>query len=247
MPEWKSKEEYFAWKKKAQKQDVLSDAAEPAPETPTTFSAQEERPVITGNRAKFYRTKTTLVAIIVLLIVVIAAGLYYFLSPSKEQVAYNIYRKEALIVVEELQKISSATEVGITYVDYGKKLGDLNYVVKKFLAQFQEYNKQDNLLSYLAIENINNMHQSLHSHWGFAVNSGNEFILKNTKTYLGKQWLLISQEIIILREVLAEGLGPRKTELRDKFNDTHKEWFVNYSEYKNKISEYLDSELRLAT
>src|SRR4030065_1425985 len=168
MSQWKNKEEYESWK--VNKNKLSSSLNTPTSTTKVTLITSQGR----------------LLIFVVFLVLILIPATFYGYKYFKKKIDRKIYKKEAYATLIELEKLSATLEVGMTYMDYIKRLGEINFPVKNFLTKFQNYNLPTHPVSYQVIDNSMDLYLNLAKKWEIAINAGDSFFLSITTEHLSK-------------------------------------------------------------
>lgn len=81
----------------------------------------------------------------------------------------ELYKKDSQSVLEQLDKIRTAVEIGINYKDYSSKIGDANYHLSNFIDKYQKNERINKLNSYKAISNAIENYKAAKTFWSAKV------------------------------------------------------------------------------
>lgn len=199
---FKSREEYEEWKK---------NRAQTSPPLQPITEKKE------GKQRKIFNKRNLFVVLIFFGIVVIFIT---FLEWNKKKSEYELYKKEGLSVIAEIERLSSSLEIGMTFIDYKKRLGDINYPVKMFREKFQFYTIEGySPMSYQGIDQSMKLYLNISDKWEAAIKSGNDTILSITKDHIGRGWAIIASDLKLSRLILEEqDKDKRKNLIRELIN-----------------------------
>lgn len=152
------------------------------------------------------------------------------------------YKKDAYATLTELEKLSATLEVGMTYMDYTKRLGEINFPVKKFLDKHQNYNLPTHPVSYQIINNSMDLYLNLAKKWKIAIDANDSYFLSITKEHLGKGWSAIAEHLKLTRQIMEEDdKGNNWSKLANNLIQAQDIWNNEDKDYHDKINKYKDA------
>lgn len=181
-----------------------------------------------------------LIVILMLIFILTPLGIYGY-KIYKEKIEYQTYKKDASATFIELEKLSATLVVGITYMDYKKKLGEINYPVSIFLDKYKKYQRppdKANPISYQVINNSMEGYLNLAKKWEIAIDAGDSYFLLITKDHMGKGWAAIAYHIKLSRQILEEKEKETRMKLIKELAEAQNLWNNEDEDYHKKLNAY---------
>ena len=128
----------------------------------------------------------------------------------------ELFFDDASKALAELERLSAILEVGISYDDYIRKLGEINYPVSSFLRKYVGNKSLDETSSviYQVIKNSLDLYLTLADRWKVAKHTGNvqvvselrkiilEGIISDTNSHLKEGWSIIANHLHLARKLI---------------------------------------------
>jgi len=179
--------------------------------------------------------------IFVLAVVILIIG-----SCAKDE--HKEYRQDASATLAELEKLSAKLEVGITYMEYKDRLGDINYYVSTFLDKYDNYNSLESQVTvYEAIQDIMRLYLDSAELWKWQIqsirtydDSGWEDLRETANEHLENGWGIIALQIKLARRILEEDNEERRQRFIVEFTDAQNLWTEQVRDFRHEIDDYLE-------
>lgn len=137
--------------------------------------------------------------------------------PSTEE--RNRYIKEAQAVFSEIDRLQASTEVGITYMDYMKRVGELIKSLELFLIKTKPpMNNTDHFPYFVIAKNIM-YHKYCVELWRISIDvSGDVDVAPIVKPFLGKVWGFLAAQTILGKAIFNEPSPDKRREIAEQSN-----------------------------
>lgn len=229
MPEFKNREEYETWK--AEKVKMYNEKNS---KTKTSEDDSIRKPVALAPK----RNMRMLVLYFAIIAIAVFLSLYVY-NFYKERAVYQAYKRDASATLIELEKLSAALEIGISYIDYTKKLGEINYSISAFLEKYKDYEIYSRPISYQVIKNSMDIYINLKKKWEIIIKSGDSYLLSITKDHIGKGWAAIGYHIKLTRQILEEKNKKSWKKLTAELVSAQEIWNNEDIDYHRKLDIYM--------
>lgn len=238
MPEFKNKEEYAKWKAdrlKAGKENQDKIAQE------IPFKTSDVKP------PSFIKKTLPLISLVFILLVIFAGGGYigykYYTSHQEkkqretkrkvDEEKYMVYLADAREVSKQIGAITSGLEVGYNYMEFSKKVADMNYAYSKFLEKYKSDLAVKEYISYQALDNAGEYLKSAVNNWKHKIDAPtDDFKVKMESMVQADFWaatmsLKIADEITDHKNFETENNTEKKAQLKE-IADNHFKVFEKY-------------------
>lgn len=243
MPEFKNIEEYNKWKAEKVKAGKEKQNNPPQEVVPDRTTNVKQSSVI-------YKAIGWTLATIVLLAVGYFGYQYYpqkvvqqnILTPQlamhnieqKEITtlpkidSYKEYHSETLNLLIEFDKINKSLEIGMNYIDFSRKMGDINYSLSKFIDKYSN-RPESNYISFMALVRAGNCYKTAAEHWKGKVETPGSILETYYRTMIQANFDLASRYIPLAEKILAE--RKKEAEFATEFKTT----FLNIDNAENNF------------
>ena len=170
MPEFKTREEYEAWKASKIAGNDKSSAEEKSAENISNSPSV----------ASFFEKKKKMISIVIGILIMMVVFTYGFKSYQVKSAqdarakAYEAYAKDAEDVLKLIGPVTAGLEVGYNFTEFAKKVADLNYSYVKFVEKYGANPDTNQLISYLAVKNSGDCLKQAVQHWQSKINASND-------------------------------------------------------------------------